>query len=59
MDREWTTGFFKEPVAGPLRLGSTNIAGDGQADLLYHGGLEKAVNIYPSEHSGRQTIHCQ
>jgi MOSC domain-containing protein YiiM len=50
MDRVWTTGFFKEPVAGPVWLGQTNLAGDGQADLQNHGGLEKAVNIYPSEH---------
>jgi len=25
--------FFKAPVAGPIRLGLTNLAGDGQADL--------------------------
>ncbi len=50
MDKVWTTGFFKEPVAGPVWLGRTNLAGDGQADLQNHGGLEKAVNVYPSEH---------
>jgi MOSC domain-containing protein YiiM len=50
MDKEWTTGFFKEPVAGPVWLGRTNLAGDGQADLQNHGGPEKAVNVYPVEH---------
>ena len=33
MRRLWTTAFFKEPVAGPVWLGLTNIAGDRQADL--------------------------
>ncbi len=50
MDKPWTTGFFKEKVAGRIRLGKTNLDGDGQADLQHHGGLEKAVNVYPSEH---------
>ncbi|TAK52175.1 MAG: MOSC domain-containing protein [Gammaproteobacteria bacterium] len=49
-DRPWTTGFFKVPVAGPVWLGRENLAGDGQADLRHHGGPEKAVNAYPSEH---------
>lgn len=50
MDQPWTTGFFKEPVSGPVWLGRTNLAGDGQADLKHHGGPEKAVNVYPFEH---------
>jgi MOSC domain-containing protein YiiM len=48
--REWTTGFYKEPVAGPVWLGATKLVGDGQADLGNHGGPDKAVNAYPSEH---------
>lgn len=50
MDRVWTTGFFKEPVAGPVFLGSTNLAGDGQADLKHHGGPDKAVLAYSANH---------
>ncbi|MBM4128137.1 MAG: MOSC domain-containing protein [Nitrospira sp.] len=50
MDQPWTTGFFKLPVADPVRLGLTNLDGDGQADLKNHGGPEKAVNVYPVEH---------
>ena len=46
----WTTGMFKQPVAGPVWLGRTNLAGDGQADLENHGGFNKAVNVYPAEH---------
>jgi MOSC domain-containing protein YiiM len=50
MDRPWSTGFFKEPIQGEVWLGSTNLAGDGQADLKYHGGVEKAVLAYAAEH---------
>lgn len=50
MDRPWRTGFFKEPTAGALWLGLTNLAGDGQADLKHHGGPEKAVCVYPAAH---------
>ncbi|MEM9215375.1 MAG: MOSC domain-containing protein [Cyanobacteria bacterium P01_F01_bin.150] len=46
MDKPWTTGFFKEPVMGLVWLGKTNLEGDGQADLNYHGGPEKAVLAY-------------
>ena len=50
MDREWTTGFFKEPVLGVRQVTPHGIEGDGQADLINHGGLDKAINVYPSEH---------
>lgn len=50
MDREWKSAIFKELVDGPIWLGKTNLAGDGQADLKHHGGPEKAVFAYPSEH---------
>ena len=44
------TSIFKEPVAGPVRLGPTNLDGDRQSDLSVHGGPDKAVYVYPSEH---------
>ncbi|MFN0079390.1 MAG: MOSC domain-containing protein [Prosthecobacter sp.] len=50
MDREWTTGFFKEGVAGVRQVTALGIEGDGQADLINHGGQDKAINVYPSEH---------
>lgn len=50
VDEVWTTGFFKEPMSGFVWLGRTNLDGDGQADLENHGGPEKAVNVYPTEH---------
>lgn len=52
IDRSWTTGFFKLPVYGRIRLNRTNLDGDGQADLHNHGGIEKAINAYPHEHYG-------
>jgi MOSC domain-containing protein YiiM len=46
------SGIAKRPVAAgtPLWLSTGNLAGDGQADLQVHGGPEKAVYAYPSEH---------
>jgi len=45
-----TTGIFKQPVAGRVMVRSLNLDGDRQADLTVHGGLDKAVYAYPSEH---------
>lgn len=50
MDRPWRTGFFKTPIQGELWLGRTNLAGDGQADLENHGGIDKAVLAYSATH---------
>ena len=47
-----TTGIFKEPVTGQVRVGRNNLAGDGQADLTVHGGEFKAIYVYPHEHYG-------
>ncbi|HBH78303.1 MAG TPA: hypothetical protein DDY39_00635, partial [Nitrospira sp.] len=47
---EWTTGFFKKSTTELIWLGTLNLAGDGQADLVNHGGIDKAVNVYPHEH---------
>jgi MOSC domain-containing protein YiiM len=46
------SGIAKRPVpAGTvLWLSLGNLAGDGQADLSVHGGPDKAVYAYPSEH---------
>jgi len=45
-----TTGIFKEPVTDPIMLRWLNLEGDRQADLTVHGGVDKAVYIYPAEH---------
>ncbi|HXX18042.1 MAG TPA: MOSC domain-containing protein [Candidatus Acidoferrum sp.] len=50
MDREILTAIFKSPAAGPVLLRRLNLDGDHQADLSVHGGKNKAVYAYPSEH---------
>jgi MOSC domain-containing protein YiiM len=50
------SGIRKRPVSSEtVRVSTTNIEGDGQADLRVHGGPEKAVYAYPSEHWGPWT----
>src|SRR2546423_10809570 len=44
------TGIFKKPITGRIRLRTLNLDGDRQADLSVHGGPNKAVYGYPSEH---------
>ena len=46
----YSTGIFKDPVAGRVMLRKTNFDGDRQADLSAHGGPDKAAYGYPSEH---------
>jgi len=47
-----TSGIRKRPLAPGTWLGlsSVNLEGDAQADLRVHGGRDKAVYAYPSEH---------
>jgi MOSC domain-containing protein YiiM len=44
------TGIFKAPVVGPVAVSWLNLAGDGQADLINHGGESKAVYAYSMDH---------
>ena len=44
------TGIFKSPVPGRVMMRTLNLDGDRQADLTVHGGQDKAVYAYPSEH---------
>jgi MOSC domain-containing protein YiiM len=44
------TSIFKAPVDGRLQVTALNLEGDKQSDLTVHGGVEKAVYAYPSEH---------
>ena len=45
-----STGIYKYPVESRVALRRLNLEGDRQADLTVHGGEEKAVYCYPSEH---------
>ena len=54
------SGIGKRPVAGDVAVGRLGLAGDEQADPSVHGGLEKAVYAYPSEHYPFwQTVRAQ
>ena len=48
-DNTVTTGIFKEPVDGRVMLRTLNLDGDGQADLVGHGGIYKAAYAYSVE----------
>ncbi len=43
------TGIFKRPVAGRTTLRPLNLDGDGQVDLVNHGGIRQAVYAYTVE----------
>jgi MOSC domain-containing protein YiiM len=49
-DEPVSTGIFKEPVADRVMMRTLNLDGDRQSDLSLHGGPQKAVYVYPSEH---------
>ncbi len=45
-----TSAIAKQPVSGPVRVGTLSLEGDAQADLTVHGGPDKAVYGYASAH---------
>ena len=49
-ERSILTAYGKQAVREPVALLPLGLFGDEQADLSVHGGLEKAVYAYPSEH---------
>ena len=44
--RSVRTAIFKSPVEGRRRVRRLNVDGDGQADLVGHGGEHRAVYVY-------------
>ncbi len=48
--RAWVSAINKSAVTAPVRVTQHGITGDEQADRRHHGGPEKAVFAYPSEH---------
>ncbi len=48
--RTISTAIFKNPVEGRIRVGSEGLEGDQQADRSAHGGVDKAVYVYPTEY---------
>lgn len=48
--RNILSAIGKSSVTGPVAVGRLGLHGDEQADPSVHGGLDKAVYAYPSEH---------
>jgi MOSC domain-containing protein YiiM len=44
------SGIFKTPTKQMITIAHSGINGDSQADLKAHGGPDKVVCVYPSEH---------
>ena len=49
-DNPVSTSIFKKPITDRVMLRTLNLDGDRHADLSVHGGPDKAVYVYPSEH---------
>lgn len=48
--KEVETGIYKNPVEEPISLGKTDVDHDHVIDRRFHGGVDKACYLYPSEH---------
>ena len=44
------SGIFKQSVEGPVEVHSLGLKGDYQANMKLHGGIDKAICVYPAEH---------
>jgi MOSC domain-containing protein YiiM len=49
-ERKLMSAIGKTTVSGPVAVGLLGLAGDAQADLSVHGGLDKAVYAFPLVH---------
>jgi MOSC domain-containing protein YiiM len=49
----WTSGIWKEAVAGRVWLEAGGVHGDHIEDRRHHGGPERAALMYPAEHYPR------
>jgi MOSC domain-containing protein YiiM len=47
------SAIAKQPVAGPVEVRRTNLAGDEQGDKVNHGGPEQAAYAYAAEDMDR------
>ena len=46
--RKTSISSLQSPV--PVEITKLGVKGDEQADLTVHGGIEKAIYVYPAEH---------
>ena len=49
-DKKVRTGIYKNPIADSVLVSCDGIVGDEQVEKSVHGGLWKAVYVYPYEH---------
>ena len=56
-----STGIYKQPVIESVYVSKLQVEGDGQADLVHHGGSEKAICVYPMEHYAywEERLRCE
>lgn len=47
---EERSAIDKAPAGAPVMAGPLGLAGDEQADLSVHGGVDKAIHHYPHDH---------
>lgn len=50
MTRSFTSGIWKEPVAGAVQVGRLGLEGDRVANTRVHGGPDQAVLMYAASH---------
>lgn len=48
--KEIKTAINKKRIHEPVYLSQINFEGDGQGDLVHHGGYDKAVCVFPYDH---------
>lgn len=48
--RDEVTGYFKKPVTDPLYIMPEGVQHDHVADLVHHGGADKACYLYSFDH---------
>lgn len=46
----WTSGIFKQSAGQTVTVSKDGIEGDGQADLRYHGGPDRALLLFSKSH---------
>jgi MOSC domain-containing protein YiiM len=49
-NKQVESGIYKNPVNKPVFVNTFNIEGNKQADLIHHGGKDKAICVYCFEH---------
>ncbi|MCC9090272.1 MULTISPECIES: MOSC domain-containing protein [Bacillus] len=48
--KEIKTAINKRRIHEPVYLSKLNFEGDGQGDLVHHGGYDKAICVFPYDH---------